>query len=72
MKGANRTPHTAVHRGKWVRVVLVTGEEFIDRFWDRSSKWVYFKNRGKVRRGLIKIFTLIKGNYDIETNKKSQ
>lgn len=57
----HRTPHTATRRNKRVKVVLVTGETFIDRFWDRTPKWVFFKERGKVRRGDIKAFTVYKG-----------
>lgn len=55
-----RTPHTATYRGKRVRVVLITGEVFIDQFWERNPKWVWFKNKGKVRRGSIKSFTIYK------------
>ena len=61
IKGVNKTPHTAVHKHKWVRVVMDDGRTFTDRFMNRSSKYVWFKSEGKVVRGHIKAFTLVKG-----------
>lgn len=60
-QGVNKTPHTAVHRGKRVKVVLANGEQFIDKFWSRTGKYVFFQKRGKVIRGQIKSFTIWKG-----------
>jgi hypothetical protein len=59
-----RTPHTACRRGKRIRVVLITGEKFIDRFWERSGRYVYFKKHPRVLQGDIKAFTIIKGITD--------
>jgi N-acetyl sugar amidotransferase len=61
IKGVHKTPHTAVHKHKWVHVVMLDGEAFTDRFMDRTPKHVFFKKRGKVTRGYIKSFTLVKG-----------
>ena len=55
-----RTPHTAVKKGKRVKVVLKSGEEFIDKFVDRKSRYVTFENR-KVLKGDIKSFAIFKG-----------
>ena len=57
----SKTPHTACYPGKRVRVVLIDGTKFEDRFQERNPKWVYFKQRGKVRRSTIKAFSIIKG-----------
>lgn len=57
----HRSPHTATHKHKRVKVVLADGTTFIDRFMDRTPKWVFFKERGKMRRGDIKAFTVYKG-----------
>ena len=59
-----KTPHTAVKKGKRVKVVLKSGEEFVDKFVDRKSRYVTFENR-KVLKGDIKSFAIFKG-YLIE------
>lgn len=53
-----KTPHTGTYRGKKVYVRLKSGESFIDAFHDRTQKWVYFRNKGKVRRSEIKAFAI--------------
>jgi len=55
-----RTPHTAVKKGKRVKVVLKSGEEFVDKFIDRKSRYVTFETR-KVLKGDIKSFGIFKG-----------
>lgn len=65
MNGPKHTPHTACRRGKRVRVVLTTGETFVDRFWDRTNKDVQFKDRGWIPKFWIKAFTIVKGNPTI-------
>lgn len=55
-----KTPHTAVYKGKRVKVILRDGEEFIDKFVDRKSRFVIFENHSKVLRGSIKSFAIIK------------
>lgn len=59
------TPHTACYPGKRVRVVLIDGTKFIDRFQERTPKWVFFKERGRVRRSTIKAFSIIKGDITL-------
>ena len=54
-----RTPHTAAKKGKRVKVVLKNGEEFVDKFIDRKSRYVTFENR-KVLKGDIKSFAVFK------------
>lgn len=55
-----RTPHTAVKKGKRVKVVLKNGEEFVDKFIDRKSRYVTFETR-RVLKGDIKSFAIFKG-----------
>lgn len=57
-----RTPHTACRRGKRVRVVLLDGEVFIDKFRENTGKFVHFESHPKVIKGQIKAFTIVKGN----------
>lgn len=48
--------HTATYRGKRVLVTLRSGEQFVDRFVERTpKKFVVFEGR-KVRVGDIKQF----------------
>ena len=54
-----RTPHTAVKRGKRVKVVLKNGETFVDKFVERTSRYVTFETR-KVLKGDIKSFAIFK------------
>lgn len=54
-----RTPHTAVKKGKRVKVVLKSGETFIDKFMDRKARYVIFENH-KVEKGNIKSFSIFK------------
>lgn len=54
------TPHTACHPGKRVRVKLRDGEEFVDRFIDRTDKWVFFSSGRKVPKRDIKSFVIWK------------
>jgi len=55
-----RTPHTAVKKGKRVKVILKSGEVFVDKFIDRKSRYVAFETR-KVLKGDIKSFAIFKG-----------
>lgn len=74
MKGPNRTPHTAVRRGKKVKVVLTDGTRFVDRFWERVGKWVQFKQLGWIDKSRIKSFSIFKGQNqgDSTGNQKHQ
>ena len=60
-KNPHHTPHTACRKHKKVKVVLINGEEFIDRFLDRNPMFVWFEIKGKIKRSWIKSFILIKG-----------
>lgn len=52
-----KLPHTATYKGKRVKVVLHSGEMFIDKFVERTkNKRVVFENH-MVRAGDIKSFT---------------
>lgn len=64
MKGVTRLGHTACRKWKRVRVQMIDGEVFVDKFMDRNPKYVFFEKRGKVIRGFIKQFTIIKGYSD--------
>ena len=54
-----RTPHTAAKKGKRVKVILKSGEEFVDKFIDRKSRYVTFEKR-RVLKGDIKSFSIFK------------
>lgn len=66
-----KTPHTATFRGKRVRVVLKTGETFIDRFITRTpGKWVEFQQHGRVRSGDIKAFSNYRSLQQVGAHRK--
>jgi len=53
-----KTPHTMTARGKRVRVTLLTGETFIDKFLERTPKKVLvFASGRRVRCGDVKSFS---------------
>lgn len=41
-------------------VILKTGEQFVDKFMEKTGKFVRFDRYGKVERGRIKSFTIYK------------
>lgn len=55
-----RTPHTGCYPGKRVKVKLIDGTVFIDRFKDRMQKFVFFEDHGRVARRAIKNFIIWK------------
>lgn len=57
MKGPARTCHTATFKGKRVFVRLIDGTSFVDRFEDRTKRFVMFRERGKVSKAVIKSFS---------------
>jgi len=56
-----RTPHTGVWEGKRVKVMLLSGEEFVDKFWGKKGKYRLFQNKGKIAASQIKRFMIWKG-----------
>jgi hypothetical protein len=57
---AMRPPHNSTYKGKRVYVQLKDGTEFVDKFLDKKGHYCSFEERGKVRRGDIKVFTIYK------------
>lgn len=55
-----RLGHTAAHKGKRIQVTLKDGSRFIDKFMDRRKPYVFFKDRGKVHIGDIRVFSIYK------------
>jgi hypothetical protein len=53
-----RTPHTSAPRGKRVRVVLRTGEEFVDKFLKNVNNTLTFQERGDIKASMIKSFSI--------------
>jgi hypothetical protein len=56
-------PHTGAPRGKRVRVVLRDGTVFIEKFWSRDHRYVYFgipPDLKKVGRVTIKSLTIVR------------
>lgn len=58
-----RTPHTGVWEGKRVKVVLLSGEEFVDKFQGAKGKYRLFQNHERVEAGQIKRFMIWKGQW---------
>lgn len=58
--GRRRMPHTACYRGKRVRVKLRDGEVFVDKFHDRTDKFVTFQSGRRVSKGDIVSFSFFK------------
>lgn len=56
-----RLPHTACGRGKRVKIILRDGTELVDRFLDRTDRWVLLKERGRVDKRDIRAFFIFKG-----------
>lgn len=55
-----RTPHSGTWEGKRVKVVLKSGESFIDKFAGSKGKYRFFKNHSRVQVGDIKAFIIWK------------
>lgn len=56
-----RTPHTGCWEGKRVKVRLLSGAEFIDKFDGSKGKYRFFKEQGKIPAREIKSFVIWKG-----------
>lgn len=66
-----KTPHTAINRGKKVRVELKDGTVFIDRFLNRTrGKVCEFAERGRVPAGDIKAFSPYRALQQVSAQKK--
>ena len=67
-----KTPHTATHRGKRVRVELKNGEVFVDKFVNRTrGKIVEFELRGRVPAGDIKAFSHFRPQQELSNWHRS-
>lgn len=55
-----KTPHTAAHAGKRVRLKLKSGERIDDRFVTRTDHWVVLENYGRIMKRDIKAFFVLK------------
>ena len=56
-----RTPHTATHRGKHVKILLRSGKILIDRFLERKSTFIYLEKHGRIRRCDIRSLANLRG-----------
>jgi len=66
-----KTPHTAISRGKRVRVELKSGEVFVDRFLNRTrGKICEFEERGRVAAGDIKAFSPYRALQEVSSSRK--
>lgn len=52
-----RTPHTSCRKGKRVYAVLKNGLHFVDKFVERTGKYVIFENH-RVLAGDLKVFAI--------------
>ncbi|MDR5777587.1 MULTISPECIES: hypothetical protein [unclassified Caballeronia] len=55
-----KTPHTCCARGTRVRVVLRNGDVIVDRFVERTGKFVVLAKH-RIRGGELKSFGIYKG-----------
>lgn len=63
-----KTPHTAIQRGKKVRVKLKDGTVFVDRFVNRTSgKMVEFEHHGRISAGNIVSFSPYRALQEVST-----
>lgn len=62
-----RTPHTATHRGRRIRVTLHSGREIYGRFKERTPKWVVLMDGRRIALGDIKGFIQLKGGKTMIT-----
>ena len=66
-----KTPHTAIQRGKKVRVELKDGTVFIDRFLNRTrGKICEFAVRGRVPAGDIKAFSPYRALQEVSKHRR--
>ncbi len=52
--------HTATNRGKKVLVKMKSGVTFVDRFRERTQKYIFFYDHRKVLKSDIEFFTILK------------
>lgn len=50
-------PHTSTYKGKRVRVVLIDGTIFIDKFKEATKKYSIFEAQGRILKRDIKAFS---------------
>lgn len=61
----NKTYHTHAHKGSRVRVLMVTGESFVDKIAEYPrGKYHIFEERGKVLSRLIYKVELYSKSYE--------
>ncbi len=53
--------HTATHRGRRVKLKLTTGDVMEGRFLDRTPSGFVVLDTGRVHKGLIHQFLLLRG-----------
>ena len=52
-----KTPHSATYRGRRVFIKLMDGTSFIDRFQDRTDKFIVLKEHGRIYKRDLKSFS---------------
>jgi hypothetical protein len=57
---AMKTPHTSCPRGTRVRIVLRNGDVIIDRFVERTGKFIVLAGH-RLRGGELKSFSIYRG-----------
>jgi hypothetical protein len=55
-----RSPHTSCPRGKRVRIVMRSGEIIIDKFVDRTSRFIVLEEYGRLASGSVCSFAILK------------
>lgn len=55
-----KTPHTSCRKGTTVRIKLRTGEIIIDKFLDRTGKFIILENYGRLKPSAISTFSINK------------
>ena len=54
------TLHSSTYKHKKVYVVLKDGSSFVDRFLDSKSGCIFFSERGKIRKSVIRTMTIFR------------
>lgn len=56
-KKMKKMPHSATFRGKRVYIKLMDGTTFIDRFLDRTDRFIVLKDHGRIMKRDLKAFS---------------
>lgn len=56
-----KATHTQFRKGQSVKVMLRNGDQFVDQFVERESKFVVLKEKGRVRTNQLRSMVINRG-----------